>query len=65
MSRGCHAPGLVTGHPGLVTEQSHCRAPTWSLPSLDSVTVRLAGGHARLTIAADPNGLLLEEGVLK
>ena len=44
MSRGCHAQGLVTGHPGLVTEQSHCRAPTWSLFSRDSVTARLDGG---------------------
>ena len=44
MSRGCLVPRLVTGHPGLVTEQYHFRAATWSLPSADLVTVRLAGG---------------------
>ena len=44
MSRGCHVPRLVTGHPGLVTEQSHCHATTWSLSSADLITVRLAGG---------------------
>ena len=44
MSHDCHVPRLVTDYPGLVTEQSHRRASTWSLSSRDSVTARLAGG---------------------
>ena len=44
MSRDCHMPGLVTDHPGLVTEQSRWRVPTRSLSSPDSVTVRLSAG---------------------
>ena len=44
MSHGCHMPGLVTDCTGLVTEQSHCRAATWSLSSAALLTVRLAGG---------------------
>ena len=44
MSHGCHMAGLVTDYPGLVTEQSHCRAATWSLFFAVLFTVRLAGG---------------------
>ena len=43
MRHGCHMPGLVTNYPGLVTEQSYCRAAPWSLSFAVLFTVRLAG----------------------